>query len=174
MFGLRSGTLPRGPIDTQVCVAEFCPLHIEEKRAISEKACVPNCVPQKQGTFQNCARVAENCARIAKKLRPTCGSMLRSAVSKRSVRWLQPSLQAGCPQIACTTRVTRVHEAPSRDFASLHIACFICSRRACYGSSSKQRFHGERNRTSNPSIFLLQNRPHFRSQGCCMAVQSAL
>ena len=58
-------TLPRGPIDTQICVPEFCPLHIEEKRAVSKKVCFPKCVPHKQGTFQNCARVAENCARVA-------------------------------------------------------------------------------------------------------------
>ena len=50
---------------TQIRVSEFCPLEIEERRAVSEKACVPKCVPQKQGTFQNCARVAGNCAGVA-------------------------------------------------------------------------------------------------------------
>ena len=42
---------PRGPIDTQIRVLEICPLYIEEKLSVSEKAYVPKCVPQKQGTL---------------------------------------------------------------------------------------------------------------------------
>ena len=57
--------LPRGPIDTQICVPHFCRFYREKKRPVSEKAPVSTCFHQRLDSFQNCARVAQMCARVA-------------------------------------------------------------------------------------------------------------
>ena len=61
----RVWTIPRGPIDTQICVPHFGRFYREKKRPVSEKAPVAICLHQRLDSFQNCARVAQICARVA-------------------------------------------------------------------------------------------------------------
>ena len=58
-------SLPRGPIDTQMCVPHFCPFYREKKRPVSEKASVSTCFHQRLDSFQNYSPVAGNCAPVA-------------------------------------------------------------------------------------------------------------
>ena len=59
------GYIPRGPIDTQICVPHFCPFYREKKRPAS-KSMRFNMFPSKAGQF---SELRPSCG----KLHPSCG-----------------------------------------------------------------------------------------------------